>query len=146
MNILQEWANTITTSVVSAGAAFLFARRKFSKDSAGIAHDKGESNLIATLIAERDAANSNAREAWAQRVEDAKRIARFEALMEAAERETKRLRDELFSLRLHTRKLTTIIIRLDPNAAQLLELKQSAGDGIDMEDRRIGEPFPDQHP
>lgn len=136
MNLLQEWANTITAAAVSVGATFLAMRRKYSKDSAGIAHDKAEGNLIATLMAERDAANANAREAWAQRVIDAQRIARFEALVEAGDRETKRLREEIFSLRLHTRKLTAIIVRLDPQAAHLLQLDAN-GDGIDdMDDRR----------
>lgn len=127
--------NTALTGLGSAAATFFFVRRKYSQDTTAIVQDKAQGQLITTLIAERDAAMRSAKEAWDQRTADAKAIARFEALMEAGERETKRLRDEIFALRLHTRKLTAIIVRLDPQAAQMLQL-DSNGDGIDLDDRR----------
>lgn len=136
-NNLQEWINTGLAAAAGAIASFLGLRRRYSQDSTHIAHDQAEIGLIATLRAERDSANTAAREAWAQRTEDARAIARFETLMEAGDRETKRLRDEIFALRLHTRKLTAIIVRLDPQAAQLLQLDAN-GDGVDMDDRRRG--------
>lgn len=135
MNSLQDWVGAILTGIGSAATTFFFVRRKYSQDTTAIVQDKAQGQLITTLIAERDAAMRSAKEAWDQRTADAKAIARFEALMEAGERETKRLRDEIFALRLHTRKLTAIIVRLDPQAAQMLQL-DSNGDGIDLEDRR----------
>lgn len=134
---LHEWASNAIAGLGGAAAMFFGLRRRYSHDSAAITQDKAQGNLITTLIAERDAAMRSAREAWDQRTADAKAIARFEALMEAGERETKRLRDEIFALRLHTRKLTAIIVRLDPQAAHMLQL-DSNGDGVDLEDRRQG--------
>jgi hypothetical protein len=135
MNSIQDWVQTAMTGICSAAATFFFVRRKYSQDSTAIVQDKAQGNLITTLIAERDSAMRSAKEAWDQRTQDAKAIARFEALMEAGERETKRLRDEIFALRLHTRKLTAIIVRLDPQAAHLLQLDGN-GDGIDVDERR----------
>lgn len=108
---------------------FLALRRKYSRDSAAMAQDKAEVQLIATLMAERDAAMKSMREAWEQRTTDAKAIARFEALMEAGDRETTRLRDEIFALRLHTRKLTAIIVKLDPQSAHILHIDPHS-DGV----------------
>jgi hypothetical protein len=137
LNSLQDWVHTALAGVGGAAATFFALRRRFSQDTAFITQDKAQGNLITTLIAERDSAMRSAKEAWDQRTQDAKAIARFEALMEAGERETKRLRDEIFALRLHTRKLTAIIVRLDPQAAHLLQL-DSNGDGIelDVDERR----------
>lgn len=141
---LPEWLNTALGGLGGAAAMFFGLRRRYSQDSTAIVQDKAQGTLITTLIAERDAAMRSAKEAWDQRTADAKAIARFEALMEAGERETKRLRDEIFALRLHTRKLTAIIVRLDPQAAHLLQL-DSNGDGIDLEDRRQQGPDTVQH-
>jgi hypothetical protein len=135
MNSLPDWLATILSAIGGAVGSFFVLRRRYSQDSNAIAHDKAEGTLIATLLAERDAAMQSAKEAWSQRTDDAKAIARFEALMEAGERETKRLRDEIFALRLHTRKLTAIIVRLDPQASALLQVDGNS-DGIGMDDRR----------
>lgn len=129
MGEIQGWIQAALGTSVGAGGMFLALRRKFSKDSAAMAQDKAEVQLIATLMAERDAAMRSTREAWDQKVNDAKAIARFEALMEASERETTRLRDEIFALRLHTRKLTAIIVKLDPQAASMLGV-ESGSDGL----------------
>lgn len=131
---LQGWIQAGLAGAGGAVATFLALRKKYSKDSALIAQDKAEVQLIATLMAERDSAMRAAREAWDQRVTDARVIARFEALMEAGERETKRLRDEIFAMRLHTRKLTAIIVRLDPQAAQSLHIEPDS-DGLETEQR-----------
>jgi hypothetical protein len=130
LSTFQEWASNALAGLGGAVAAYLGLRRRYSQDTAAITQDKAQGTLIATLIAERDAAMRSAREAWDQRTADAKAIARFEALMEAGERETNRLREELFAMRLHTRKLTAIIVRLDPQAAQMLQV-DSNGDGIE---------------
>lgn len=130
MGDIQGWVQAALGGTAGATGMFLALRRKFSKDSAAMAQDKAEVQLIATLIAERDAAMRSAREAWEQRTTDARSIARFEALMEAGERETARLRDEIFAMRLHTRKLTAIIVRLDPQAASLLHVDPHS-DGMD---------------
>lgn len=127
----QEWVQTALAAVGGAAASYLGLRKKYSSDSSAIAEDKATSNLMATLMAERDMAMRQAREAWAQRTDDATLIARFEAQLESSERETKRLREEILSLRLHTRKLTAIIVRLDPQAAELLHLDAN-GDGVDQ--------------
>lgn len=142
MNGLQEWVSTALAGVGGAIATFFALRRKYSQDSKAIAHDTTESKLLTTLMAERDAYMRIAKEAQEQRVIDVARIAHFEALMEAGERETKRLREELFAMRMHTRKLTAIIVRLDPKSAQMLELGPH-GDGIDFQDSRTDQ---DPHP
>ncbi len=116
------WLEVITGAFGGAATTFLAFRKRFSQDSAAIAQDKVETSFVATLMAERDMAMKSAREAWDQRTQDARDLARLEALLEASERETKRLRDELFSLRLHVRKLTAMAVRLDPQAAQLLNI------------------------
>jgi hypothetical protein len=139
MTPVQEWINTALAAIGGAAASFFALRRKYSQDTTAITRDRAESNLMVTLMTERDAAMRTAQEAWSQRTEDAKAIARFEALLEASERETKRLRDEIFSMRLHTRKLTAIIVRLDPQAAQMLQLDAN-GDGVEIEDRRSHPP------
>ena len=129
---VQEWMTYALTGVGGAITAVLALRRRYSQDSTAITHDKAESKLIATLMAERDFAMREAREARDQRMIDVGRIAHFEALMEAGERETKRLREELFAMRLHTRKLTAISVKLDPQAARMLQLDAN-GDGIGAE-------------
>ena len=129
MTDIQGWIQAALGGTAGATGMFLALRRKYSKDSTAMAQDKAEVQLIATLIAERDAAMRSAREAWEQRTTDAKMIARFEALQEAGERETTRLRDEIFALRLHTRKLTAIIVRLDPQAAHILQIEPGS-DGL----------------
>lgn len=134
MTSLQEWWNTSLAAIGGAVATFFALRRRFSQDTKSIAHDKAESKLIATLMAERDTYMRIAKEATEQRLIDVGRIAHFEALIEAGERETKRLREELFAMRLHTRKLTAIIVKLDPQAAQLLQI-DSKGDGIPLDSR-----------
>lgn len=130
---LQDWINAAVAGVVGAAGSFFALRRKYSQDSTAIARDGAESKLLATLMAERDTYMRIAKEAQEQRMIDVGRIAHFEALMEAGERETKRLREELFAMRMHTRKLTAIIVRLDPHAAQALQL-DAHGDGIDFQD------------
>lgn len=130
-NQTPDWVTVILSGLGGAFASFMGLRRRFSRDTAAIQQDKTETSLMATIIAERDAALRQAKEATEGRLADAKRIARFEALQEAGDRETKRLRDEIFALRLHTRKLTAIIVKLDPQAASLLQLDTMPGDGID---------------
>lgn len=125
----DELVQTTAAAIAGIAGTFFAMRRRYSKDSVGIVEDKAQSQLIITLMAERDSAMREAREAWAQRTADAKAIARFEALQEAGERETKRLRDEIFSLRLHIRKLTAIIVKLDPDSAHLMQL-DSNSDGV----------------
>lgn len=145
LSTFGEWTQSALTAAGGALGSFFVLRRRYSQDSNAIVHDKAEGNLIGTLMRERDAALISAKEAWAQRTDDAKAIARFEALMEAAERETKRLREEIFAMRLHTRKLTAIIVRLDPQAAAILQLDGS-GDGIgDIDDRRTPKAAPATH-
>jgi chromosome segregation ATPase len=119
---LQEWLNTAAGAVAGAVSSFLFLRRKYSKDSAGIAHDEVSTSLLKTLLAERDLAKTEAREAWAQRTEDAKRIAQLETVLEARDAQMKNMSEQLFAFRLQVRRLTQIIIRLDPTAAALLEM------------------------
>ncbi len=126
------WIEAVVGAAGGAVASFLALRKRYSQDSASIARDKSESTFIATLMAERDMAMKQAHEAWSQRVDDARALARLEALLEARDREVTRLRDELFSLRLHIRKLSAIAVRLDPAAAHLLNLNAN-GDGIDIE-------------
>lgn len=137
MTPLQDWINTALAGMGGAAATFFALRRRYSQDSTAIARDSTESKLLATLMAERDTYMRIAKEAQEQRMIDVGRIAHFEALMEAGERETKRLRDELFAMRMHTRKLTAIIVRLDPKAAQMLQL-DSNGDGVDFGGQRQG--------
>lgn len=131
---------TVGTAVAAAAAAYLTTRRKFSRDTAGMVADKAEGNLIAMLISERDTALTAAKEAWAQRTQDAIKIARWETLQEVNEKENIRLRGELFSMRVHVRKLTAIIVRLDPNTAALLNLHDDS-DGIKVEEHSA-EPAP----
>lgn len=134
---LSDWANSAVAAVGGAAAMFFGLRRKYSQDSTAIANDKTERDLVAKLMAtleksnaERDTYMKIAEKAQEQRLIDVGRIAHFEALMEAGERETKRLREELFAMRMHTRKLTAIIVRLDPKSAQLLNLEPNS-DGVD---------------
>lgn len=105
------------------GVTFMAIRRRFSQDSTAIAADKAETSLISTLIAERDVAMRNAKEAWEQRIEDARSIARFEALDEAREREIKYLREQVFTMHLHIEKLTMMLMKIDPEGAKLLQLR-----------------------
>jgi len=137
---IQDWANTVLGGLAGAAASFFALRRKFSQDTTAIAHDKTERDLVAKLMADRERLSAErdtfmkiAEKAQEQRLIDVGRIAHFEALMEAGDRETRRLRDELFAMRMHTRKLTAIIVRLDPQAAQMLQL-DAHGDGIDLQD------------
>jgi len=131
-NIIQEWGTHVLTAFVTvAGTAFAL-RRKFSQDSTAIAHDKAESKLIATLMGERDTYKQMAEDATRQRMIDVGVIARLQTQIESGEKETMRLREELFAMRLHTRKLTAIIVRLDPQAAQMLQV-DGHGDGIDFQ-------------
>lgn len=144
MNSLQDWVNT-TLGAIGGGAVSFFAlRRKYSQDSTAIAYDKTQTDFVAKLMAAIERANAErdtfmriAEKTTEQRLIDVGRIARFEALMEAGEKETNRLREELFAMRLHTRKLTAIIVRLDPQAAHMLQV-DSNGDGIDLEIHRQG--------
>lgn len=129
-NSLNEIMSSAATALAGAGASWLALRRKYSSDTTGIAKDKAESSLMATLIAERDMAMTTAREAWAQRTEDARQIARLEARLDAEKLETARLRDELFSMRLHVRKLTSVLVKLDPTSASILDITEANGDGI----------------
>lgn len=130
VSAVQDWVQAGLAGVGGAMMSFLALRRKYSHDSAAIKQDQAQTQLITTLIAERDAAMRSAREAWDKRTEDARAIARFEALMEAGERETKRLRDEIFAMRMHSRKLTAIIVKLDPKSAHLLQIDPHS-DGVD---------------
>lgn len=134
MNSFQEWISSILAGLGGAAATFFALRRKYSQDSTAIAHDRAESKLITTLMAERDLYMREAQEAHAKEIIAAGRLAHFEALVEAGEKETKRLREELFAMRLHTRKLTAIIVKLDPQAARLLEIDVHR-DGIEEGDR-----------
>lgn len=140
LSLIQEWLNTAAAGLGGAAITFFGLRRRFSQDSTAIANDKVERDLVAKLMAtleksnvERDTYMKIAEKAQEQRLIDVGRIAHFEALMEAGDRETKRLREELFAMRMHTRKLTAIIVRLDPQAAQMLQLDVH-GDGIDFQD------------
>lgn len=130
MNDYPAWINAVVAALTGAAASYFGLRRRYSRDSVAITRDKTETTFIVTLMAERDSAMKSAKEAWEKRTEDARAIARFEALDEAREREVNRLREEIFALRLHTRKLTAIIVRLDPQAAALLQLGDGDGDGI----------------
>lgn len=136
-----DWANAIAAALGGAGTAFLAMRRKWSRDTASIIADRAESNLIAMLVSERDNALAAAKEAWAQRTEDAIKITRWETLQEINEKENIRLRGELFSMRIHVRKLTAIIVRLDPSTAALLNLHDDS-DGITSDTEGVDSPTP----
>lgn len=140
MDSLPDWLNGVMAAAGGSVLTFLGIRRKYSQDSNAIAKDKTETSLMATLIAERDTAMRNAENAWDQRVEDARHIAKLEAQLEAQKTETTRLREELFAMRLHVRKLTAILVKLDPHAAQLLDLNNMPRDGID--DSTVSRPAP----
>jgi phage shock protein A len=117
---LQEWFNTAAGAVVGAVASFLALRRKFSKDSAEIAQDQLNTSWLKTLLSERDMAMASAKDAWSQRTEDAKRIAKLETILEARESEMKQLKDQLFAFRVELRRLNDKIKQLDPNHDAML--------------------------
>lgn len=140
--VLSDWMRTGVTLFVGAAAGYLGLRKRYSRDTAEITHDKAESGLIETLMRERLAALELAKGASDARLEDGKALARFEERMRQCDKETSRLGDEIFTLRLHVRHLTAIIVKLDPQAAGLLQLNAS-GDGVDrMDDRRIASTHP----
>jgi phage shock protein A len=116
----QEWINTVSGAVAGAIGSFLFLRRKFSKDSAEIAQDQLNTNWLKTLLAERDMAMASAKDAWSQRTEDAKRIAKLETILEARESEMKQLKDQLFAFRVELRRLNEKIKQLDPHHDAML--------------------------
>jgi len=118
---LQEWLNTAAGAVAGAVSSFLLLRRKYSKDSAGIAEDGIRIDSLKAAEDRSAAAWEVAKEAWAQRSADAAAIARLQTLLEARDAQMKDLRDQLFAFRVQIRRLTQIIIRLDPTAEVLLE-------------------------
>jgi septal ring factor EnvC (AmiA/AmiB activator) len=125
---LTEWLNTAMGAFVGAVASFLALRRKYSQDSAGIAHDEVNSSLLKTLLSERDMAMSTAREAWSQRTEDAKRIAMLETQLQQREVDLKLLKDQVFAFRVELRRLNNKIKRLDPNHDSMLFLEPDPDD------------------
>lgn len=137
LNELPGWANTAISVVTGAGLAFLGLRKKFSQDSTSIAYDKAQAEHLATVTAERNTYREIAMRLQDQRSEDSALNARLEERVAASVAETLRLRDEILAMRMHTRKLTAIILKLDPNASNLLQL-DSNGDGIPE--------FIDKHP
>lgn len=127
---LPDSFELVLTALGGAAATWLGLRRKYNKDSTDIARDKVETEFMITLRAERDQALATAREAWAQRIDDARTIATLQAEVTAGHRETERLRDELFALRIRMGKIVAIVVKLDPAAAATLELDRGPRDGI----------------
>lgn len=138
MDSLQEWFNTLLFSIGTAVATWFGMRRRYSRDTTVIAHDRAEKALLDRLTTERDEARDREREAVATRLEDVKKIARLEALLETYQTEVLRLRDEVLTMRLHSRRLTSIIVKLAPDEARML--------GIDKDSDGIPEEFPSSRP
>lgn len=131
-NIIQEWGTHVLAAAGAAATAVLTLRRKYSQDSTAIVYDKANGDLLKTVLAERDLYMRELKEAHAKELVAVGRIAHVEGLMEACERERKVVDEKLFTMRLHMRKLTTMLIRLDPQTASLLEIG-GAGDGIESD-------------
>ena len=128
----QEWGTYVLTAVGGAVGGVLTLRRKFSQDSTAIVYDKSNGDFLKTVLAERDLYMRELKESHAKELVAVGRIAHVEGLMEACERERKVVDEKLFTMRLHMRKLTTMLIRLDPQTASLLEIG-GAGDGIEAD-------------
>lgn len=135
---LPDWVQAGLAAFVASAGTFLAVRRKWSKDGASIAGDTAERDMMAKLAAERDAANTRAEKAiekmqelMEQRILDAEKLARFDERMQHCDRESTRMSGEILLLKLQQRRLTAIIISLDPKSEALLRMNEGIEDPVD---------------
>jgi chromosome segregation ATPase len=117
---LQQVGYGIGTLVTGLALGFLAWRRKYSSVNLGVDRDTATSDLITKLSEERDRYEAAAREAWANHIEDSKKISCVEA-------ENKRLTHEVANCQMQIKilgdtvnRLKRTIAKLDPQSAHYL--------------------------
>lgn len=98
----------------------LWLRRRVSKDSTEINADKAQNTILGTALSRADAAERDAREAWAQRTKDAEAIARLSVQNEALIAQISLLRDEKFVVGIQLKRLKMELGRQNPELRRFL--------------------------
>lgn len=78
----------------------LWLRKRLSNDKLDVDKNRAEGNLLEVVIAERNAAIVDAREAWARRAHDAELIGKLSAQVEALNQLNHKTNNEVHLLRL----------------------------------------------
>lgn len=90
----------LTATLFSLVAGFMWLRRKYSSDGLEVKKEKKEGQLLDIVIAERNAAMADAREAWARRAQDAETIGKLSAQVEALNQLNHKTNNEVHLLRM----------------------------------------------
>lgn len=113
-----EWLQRAATAVGGALIALFAVRRKLSADNVAISEDRASTRLLATVMAERDAAMHRIDEMVSAR----------EKQFGACEERVRSLSEQVLDLKLALGRAMQEIARLDPAAAaRLLELQVRPG-------------------
>lgn len=107
-----SWVISAAGAVI---AAVFWLRRKAHRDNTEITKDKAESNLVRTLIEERDRAMNEAREAWARRTKDAEQIATLHAENGHLKQDMERLERRFHDLQLRFDMVLSAINAIKPD-------------------------------
>lgn len=115
----------LATGIASVAAAIagtlLWLRRRVSKDSTEINADKAQNSILGIAMTRADAAEKDAREAWAQRTNDVAKIAELTNENKNLLEKIVQLRDDRFVLNLQMKRLKLELGRLEPSLRRILD-------------------------
>ena len=111
---------SIVGTIIALVHAFMWFRRKFSRDSMSIKDDNAHEKLVETLQEERDKAMKAAEEAWDTRAQDAKLIGGLTEKVNHLTAANDQLREEIHASRVEIQQMRVEIGELRSLVKQLL--------------------------